>query len=154
MFALNKKYQQLKNYTRMLKEFQTQDSGFNPKEAFNNIQIKQKEVLELINSRIQRLLRIYQSIQTDIKEQEEKLSSFNKDSLEDIDAMLKLVSKHLRNLKTLSFTGKELLLAKKILSPNQTFKDINQKSQNEITAQIKEKEQLSMKSLNYRLKPK
>ncbi|PAF41262.1 relaxase/mobilization nuclease domain-containing protein, partial [Helicobacter sp. 11S03491-1] len=35
MFALNKKYQQLKNYTRMLKEFQTQDSGFNPKEAFN-----------------------------------------------------------------------------------------------------------------------
>ncbi|PAF52951.1 hypothetical protein BKH42_08565 [Helicobacter sp. 13S00482-2] len=133
MFALNKKYRQLKNYGRMLKEIENSNSN----EAISKAQIKEKEVLDLMNSRIKRLLGIYKSIHREAKEQEKKLQTFDQYPLKEVDEMLELASKHLRNLKALNFMGKELLLAKKILKDTEELKEINQNT-HRITTRIKE----------------
>ncbi|MDO7253921.1 relaxase/mobilization nuclease domain-containing protein [Helicobacter cappadocius] len=160
MFGLNRHLKQIKNYRRMLKEFQAQDSDFKPNEVLDKINAKEKEVLELIEARITRLLSIHQNLKLDIDKQkerlDERLNDISKLSFEDISEIIKLSSLHLRNLKALSFVAKELLLAKKILKDTQNtpLKQINQKNQNQIALQIKEiqqfKEAIKEKNNNIR----
>lgn len=148
MFALNKKYRQLKNYAHILKNFGSQDSIFNPTEALNKVQIKEKEILNLIDFRVKKLSGTFQSIQLECKEQSAKIRDFNIESLKDVDEMLKLVSKHLRNLKALNFISKELLLAKKISKDNQIPQEINQKIQSKIASEIKEFQKITQNTQN------
>lgn len=149
IFALNKRYKQLKNYARMLKDFVSKDFSFNPNEASQRIIQREQEVLALIEVRIKRLLDIYKNLKLEIKNQKEKLDKYLNNtsqlSFVEISETVKLTSKHLRNLKSLSFVGKELLLAKKILKDtNQSsLKEINQKNQNKIAIQIKEIQQVT-----------
>lgn len=153
MFALNKQYKQLKIYRRMLKEFVSEDSSFNSDEILQKVSNKEKEVLELIEARITRLLHIHNNLRLDTqgeqKKLDEKMSDMTNLSFEDITQIINFSSSHLRNLKALSFIGKELLLAKKILKDidNAPFKDINQKNQNKISTQIDQ-----IKELNQTLK--
>lgn len=149
MFALNKQYKQLKIYRRMLKEFVSEDSSFNSDEILQKVSNKEKEVLELIQARITRLLHIHKNLRLDAqgeqKKLDEKMSDMTNLSFEDITQIINFSSSHLRNLKALSFVGKELLLAKKILKDidNAPFKDINQKNQNKISTQIDQIKELN-----------
>lgn len=153
MFALNKQYKQLKIYRRMLKEFILEDSSLDPNEILQKVSNKEKEVLELIEARITRLLHIHKNLRLNAKDKQkkldEKMSDMTNLSFEDIAQIINFSSNHLRNLKALSFVGKELLLAKKILKDidSAPFKDINQKNQNKISTQIDQ-----IKELNQTLK--
>lgn len=153
MFALNKQYKQLKTYRRMLKEFVSEDSSFDPNGISQKVSNKEKEVLELIETRINKLLHIHKNLRLNSVDEQKKLDEKMRDmtnlSFEDITQIINLSSTHLRNLKALSFVGKELLLAKKILKDidNTPFKNIHQKNQNKISTQIDQ-----IKELNQTLK--
>lgn len=149
MFALNKKYKQLKTYQRMLKEFVLQDSSFNPNEMLQKVGDKEKEVLELIQARITRLLIIHKNLRLNAyneqKKLDEKMNDMTNLSFGDITQIINFSSNHLRNLKALTFVGKELLLAKKILKDthNTSMKEINQENQNQINKQTKQIQELN-----------
>lgn len=147
MFALNRHLKQLRNYRVMLKEFKNDD--FNSSEVIEKIDHKEKEILQLIEIRINRLLGIYQHLKLDVQTQKQKLnenlSDISKLSFQDISEIINLTSLHLRNLKTLNFLSKELLLAKKILkeTSSTSLKEINQKTQNQIAEQRKQIQELN-----------